>query len=1372
MKIHKLLILVGLMMAASVASAYNKSMYPYTLPSGKQGAALGCIEAKEGMELEPGKWYTNFWVCKKYADEHGIPLVAVWSNEECVHCWWTDIVFIQDDFLEWKENNDAGQVIYCFMAGGYGGYDQENSTAYNWMWYGGGTRLNAYPFVVLWWAKENVNERYTGDNFCGSQDFNERSIPGRVTTVIGRLEKAFANWSPEPAYAGGEFALSDEEGSRLEVVPGQTEWVDVPLVRETGSVGATNYLAVGDSDAAETNLIEWVLGETETVEWATLVTNIEWAVGETSKLVRLEFETAPTKDLALVLCDEAGEFADLSEVICTNRANSISYPYWVGEKTAEELEFGEWTMDMAVAREKAAANNGYVLVNLGGDLWCPDCVSVAETLYADAEFTQWAQDNNVALVSVDVPRTLENEASLLTYTEGGKWSKSGAYYRSSKMIEEAAAEAQLETNWMLATNTYKLASTTGWRVSVPVMVLLKADGTVVGHFMAKEGGADESGVYTYETAENIARLNELLAMVNQPGGQDQEAHKDSSTTTLKHAVGSDTTEMTLQINDNAWFYQLEDVAPGKVMFEVEKADGTPDVTIELFTTSTGTYAEKKMLAQDTNTLSYVVSDEVAQTNVYLRVGTYPNATGSDTRGKDTYTFAEASSLFNVKVTSKVIFTPSEIEYTLDLDEGADPTSTAIYLELKAGTVYKMTGFSADSLANYFTAGEGGLYTANEDAEDAALYFDANSTQVAYQIWKPGTVQFMKAKQSWLETMVTGTVTVARSGGKAGAAKVKVVVDEEATTAGERYKLLSNELTWDEGETGEKSIQFEIIQNPDFEGLEYLVLKLEEGSGNAAELGKTVVQTNAIFDTMDPDFGARSYDYTFYTGFSRTETYPLYNIRENKNVKLVKVSGTLPTGITMTYDKATTSVVMKVNAKKAAEETEVVYKLTEEYTENGKKDTATGLDTTFKITILDPKALTTKVGDTEEPLNPYIGVAQKNVLVPVYGTDEDVEDVGLAGTLRVNVSAANMVTAKFTSSLKKVLSFSGRWQDMDQETGDVWAELTARTGETLKIVMSRDGALSGTIEDADCLFGDELTLMKTAPIDTERLANYAGTYTVTFPIKGGITMEDTVGTGYLTLTAKSKTFLRKGTVSYSGLAMNGQAIRGTSTLIPDAYTDENTGLKYAVVPIFCRMSTGVFAAQVIVREDGWTDMEATPYDTTVDPQLVLAYPGVAPYFYLARTEEVAELECYGGALLPKASVYKMLETRQNTHEFVASFNNAKLTGESDYEGVKELACVTLENVGEDFEAWSSSMKIYFTKKTGILTGRVTVEMESGRRVNGTFRGVYLPGWYECMSCSPSSTMIVRPVVSGMVIFTDRRERKSVKRTFAVDFNVED
>ena len=151
------------------AFGFSKTMYPYELPAGKPGAAFGAEYASPGMKLEPGKWYTNMEVCKKYADDNGMPLLAVWGNASCIHCWYTEYCFIQDAFKEWQATHNQGQVICCIMAGGEAGLpDQKNSKWYNWMYYEGGRKLGAFPFVVMWWNDKGVNVLMTGDEFCAN----------------------------------------------------------------------------------------------------------------------------------------------------------------------------------------------------------------------------------------------------------------------------------------------------------------------------------------------------------------------------------------------------------------------------------------------------------------------------------------------------------------------------------------------------------------------------------------------------------------------------------------------------------------------------------------------------------------------------------------------------------------------------------------------------------------------------------------------------------------------------------------------------------------------------------------------------------------------------------------------------------------------------------------------------------------------------------------------------------------------------------------------------------------------------------------------------------------------------------------------------
>ena len=216
------------LIGAVEAFGFAKTMYPYEVPKGKVGASFGAEYASPGMKLEPGKWYTNMEVCKKYADDNGMPLLAVWGNEGCIHCWYTEYCFIQDAFKEWQATHGAGQVICCIMAGGEDGLpDQNPSYWYNWMYYGGGRKLGSYPFVVMWWKDKGVNVRMTGDEFCANikngdplalnttfLSFTDNTIPARISNLTQRLEKAFEGWSPV-SYEGGYFDVP--EGDSLQI---------------------------------------------------------------------------------------------------------------------------------------------------------------------------------------------------------------------------------------------------------------------------------------------------------------------------------------------------------------------------------------------------------------------------------------------------------------------------------------------------------------------------------------------------------------------------------------------------------------------------------------------------------------------------------------------------------------------------------------------------------------------------------------------------------------------------------------------------------------------------------------------------------------------------------------------------------------------------------------------------------------------------------------------------------------------------------------------------------------------------------------------------------------------------------------------------
>ena len=1214
--------------------------------------------AIHAADVNLGEWTSDFDAAKAKADSEHVPMLIFWGNPGCPMCALMKEAFETAEFKTWQ----AERKIIMLRSEGVMKVKEfvANET-------------KMFPYMAVYWHKEDgstIKPLFTGRN--GMMPVKKGTL---ARQLIDSVELYISGYQQDDT----DFVLTDGEGSHLEVVAGETSWIDVPLKR-TAVDTVSNCLVATDGTFAKTN-------------------TVDWALGVTSQVVRVIFDVPVSTNVGLSLISAKGiEIATSGATMRTNLLATISYPLFVGEKTAATLDYGEWTMDLDVAKAKVAAETGnaYTLVNVGGDLWCPNCQQIAEYIYSTDEFAEWAKSKKVALVSIDQPRAGTQQASLLTYVEDSK-GVSGAFYRSSKMIDDAAAQAVIARNEQFSFRDYLLPSTGASRIANPTVLIFNKAGEIVGRVNPRRDSV-EGGSENYVLDETLARLNELLAMAD--AGLTGETRKDSSTTTLALVFDGVENQLSLSVNDNAAIYRVGDLKVGLNSFvaaAVDDAAADAAATLELFTT-TNSYAQRVVLASGTNSLDYACT--AATSNVFLRVAMYGDA--------------------------------RKVSYALE----GDTTTT--------------------------------------------LGVSATFTRT------PGEVAFTTASQKWLETTGVGAVSVARTGGVSGVAAVRVTVDEAATTAeAGRYTFAATNLVWQEGETGVKTISVPLRVNNVYEGSQMLTLKLEALENNEATIGEEDTQADEIYDTKDPAFGAMTFDWTFWVGFEKEFVEPIYNIESNKSVMFNRESGKLPSGVTIKYDKKTTNAVIRVKATAASEST-ARYAVSEVRTVLDKATTISGMATTFNVRVLDPK---TAKGEDGEPLNSFVGVAYKNVELPVVAETEEAGDL-LAGILTVNVTAKNRVTAKFSGTSRRVVSFSGSWQELDEQSGEATTVLTAKTGAVLTLALSREGVFSGAIENVDNLMGEDLTVLETPVPDTELLAAYSGSYTATFPIVMSDSASDDdaadglgaafAGTGALTLSADGATFKKQGRIRYSGITPDGRTISGMATLAPDAYEDLKTGNTYGVLPIFNRTTKGIFAALVLVRKDGWSEYSEDPYNANLNPQVILAHPGLTPYVMQFDGEDLGSftaVECYGGVNLPDATLEKILTERQgDVHEFVADMN-ADVLGASEVNGaIEALPEATVTNKGDALTVKNDDatlkLTLRYTKKTGLLTGTVPFLFESGRKASGIFRGVLLPGWHDCHCGDLGYDVIERPLASGTVTFSDKVDGKSVKRTFALDLVAEE
>ena len=83
---------------------------------------------------------------------------------------------------------------------------------------------------------------------------------------------------------------------------------------------------------------------------------------------------------------------------------------------------------------------------------------------------------------------------------------------------------------------------------------------------------------------------------------------------------------------------------------------------------------------------------------------------------------------------------------------------------------------------------------------------------------------------------------------------------------------------------------------------------------------------------------------------------------------------------------------------------------------------------------------------------------------------------------------------------------------------------------------------------------------------------------------------------------------------------------------------------------------------------------------------------------------------------------------------------------------------------------SGFTFKFNRSTGIFSGKTALSFEKKASLAATYKGVVLPGWFSDCDCGEDLDSVIEiesmPFGLGYVLFTDKVNRKSVKRSFAV------
>lgn len=821
------------------------------------------IKPKSESECVTGEWMANFTTVRNYAEKNGLPLFAMWTNgEKCSHCVKFEGVANSKAFREWMA--ESGIVFWFGYNGDTSADDKNGGKGFDFCY----KDQSLYPIIRMYWkakkgtvladgtvltADKVVVNKYTmGDDL----DKRLKASEGGTSKALSIIKKTFAKYVPvaPTSYKGGELAVPSLGGVGLQAEVGLTKSVSIPLSRTNTTAQASVW----------TNTVKVTIAGSVTTK------DVVWAVGQTAAEVTVDMPNTMSEGdtYAIELVDaETGDAVGSGEIsVVGAQENSTKNPYWLGERTADTLGWGEWTVDLDLAQAKAAKGGGATLLLVGGGTWCPDCAAADHYFFENPRFKSWCEEKKVALAVVDIPNynNASSGPSLLAYdvndtmynSRTGKYDnyryvtynysgvtnlseryQSGAGYLSRHGLKPDDDEvvALKEKFRALACDTtleggYKRPEATNTRMGVPILLALRADGSVAGRLTAFA----VSGPTKFEEGY-LERLSEMIAQI---GDAEEDANDHPSTAVGTTSVidrGAVEGERSVSSTDMCDYYPVDASAVGPlVKFSVAGVSPeTDDVELTLSLCNNAKSTLETLATVTTNLGSGVeLTYRVPGTNCFLKVS-YPVDASTKLPGAGSFFAAgkAGSTVCGYSLSTDCVLQPTETNQTFTVKDGVPSVTMAV----EAGTTYMLANAdeSDPSLLEHFNKGtRDGLYIAKE-TESATIPLADISAAFGYRIWNTGKIGFAVPTASASEKDGQYVVTLVRQGGSAGTAKLTLHLNAaRTTTLDEIYEFGDDgrDFSWGDGETDEKTVVIKISDNAYSDGVQKVSLYVDQESG--------------------------------------------------------------------------------------------------------------------------------------------------------------------------------------------------------------------------------------------------------------------------------------------------------------------------------------------------------------------------------------------------------------------------------------------------------------------------------------------------------------------------------------------------------------
>ena len=1149
-----------------------------------QAAGVPTVDGYTDSEtITPGVWNTNFALSLDYAEKNHIPVLMYYGSTGCGFCSTMVNAINLDVVKDWiakkpivliykhptpamidsvLKASSAEQCVYPDL------WDSR-------VWVKGGESITDYPFMRCYWKKSDGS--VVTDSFVGRNQAMPVKSPTGATAdkiaaqLVGTLDKYFGSYSPLPPYDGGNFAYgADTESNRFEAEAGTTNII-VNLFRDpdVANLASANSITVNYPEKSSTSAK--LLATLPNNNTASAI-NIIWSATETNKTVNLPINTSgltPGDVLSLVLKDKDGVVRATNHVWFVEKAISATNPLWFGERTSATLKFGEWTMDLDTAKATAAAAEGdaYTLVSVQGSLWCPDCANVERNFLSVTDkdgnnrFNKWANDNNVALVAIDVPSFTDASGSyarptLLSRTayestlarvseypaSGADESltvaaaRSGLGYLTRKGVSDETAAAALERNRQLVTTDFSeggfhsAADSSPYRTGVPIFVVLDKKGNVAAR-LTRFASVSPMASAKDDWDNIIKRFDELLAIARGDNNDGGVLENDFPAKDLP-GVDADFGTVKGEIShcDFRDIYRLQNFGGNGLV--VIAVDGANDADISLSLVTLDASGKKRTIS--TKTGSLIEGVELAE--MIETAGDFYVEVSGASYDSNSFNVANANdgSFYKYELSSAVVLVPGETRSTVK----AAGDTVRVYLE--KGNVYRIEGLAdkpGDAVAkiadtdNYYIAGATG---------NLLLYVKEAGADITYQLWTPGVVGFKGSARTVTESAGEVFLSIERAEGSSGSVTVNVTLDEEATTlynseGKARFEFEPVKLEFQEGWIGTTNVVVKILDDELFDGRGEVVLKLDASSENddITVNGERYVLTvtdddkqtagKVAFVDAEPFFARKA---TVYARESEGATVYAKRVGGADGYVTVKVAAT--NGAKTEIGGVETNLLVWANHKfdeQAVKVSGIGAGKSARLTLTGPTDGLTVLSASNTVTVVsvDDDAPAFKTAESAETLYRYVAVS--NVYPVVLAESVDVSAAKLTFTKLSGTLPAGL-TAKYDAAAGALAVFgaptakTGVYTMVYQVAQKVGTKTTP--GLTIELTYTiQDPTVAGGEGAAynEAVAASKSRTLKDIPVIDVGTNRLAGVLQVTIPQNGRASAKFTCADGAVSFTAK-------------------------------------------------------------------------------------------------------------------------------------------------------------------------------------------------------------------------------------------------------------